>query len=69
MEYVVASGAAEITDPIRAIVFKAWSPVARYTPTTDVFWAIVPSVRAVASKNDCSNIMGTDFLVFCQIRS
>lgn len=55
MEYVVAPGAAEITDPRRAIVFKLWSWVARYKPTTDVFWAMVPSIRAVASKNDCSN--------------
>ena len=59
-EYVVASGAAEITDPRRVMLLP--SAVSRNKFMTDVVWAIVPTARAVASKNDLVTIMGTEFL-------
>lgn len=64
--YVVASGAAEITDPTK--VALRLSAVSRNNSMTDVVWAIVPSVRAAASKNDLDSIMGAKLLVVCQVQ-
>lgn len=35
---------------------------------TDVVWAMVPTIRVEASKNEFVTIMGTEYLVFYRVR-
>lgn len=59
-KYVVASGAAEITDPWKFVL--PLSAVSRNKFMTDVVWAMVPTIRAEASKNEFVTIMGNECL-------
>lgn len=65
-KYVVASGAAEITDPWKVVL--PLSAVSRTKFMTDVVWAMVPTIRAEASKNEFVTIMGNKYLFSLTIR-